>query len=38
MDHMSVVRMKPRGHEEMEELSVERSWRMLGMGLRDLIL
>lgn len=37
MDHTSSVRMKPGGLKEMGELSVERSWRVLGTGLRDLI-
>lgn len=42
MDHLSLVRMETRRHGEMEvrlrELGVERSWRVLGPRLRDLIL
>ena len=38
VDHMSSVRMNPRGHQKMGELSVERSWKVLGIGQRGLIL
>lgn len=31
-DHMSWVKMKPGGHEEMGELNVERSQSVLGQG------